>query len=411
MPPLVFAGEARLLTERLAQVAAGQAFLLQAGDCAESFDTFSADTIRDKLRVILQMAVVLMYSSGVPIVKVGRIAGQYGKPRSSATESDGTLTLPAFRGHIVNDIAFSEAARTPDPERLVTAYQQSAATLNLLRAFTNGGFADLSRVHAWNQEFVASSSEGHRYEVLADEIDRTLRFMKACGVDTETEPRLHNVDFYTSHEALILGYEEALTRRDSLTGEWYDCSAHMLWAGERTRDLDGAHLEFLSGVGNPVGVKIGPTVSPDEVVAICAKLDPDRTPGRLTLITRMGAGSVAEALPPLLQAVREADHPVVWACDPMHANTFTAPSGRKTRHFDAVLAEISGFFDAHAQVGTWPGGVHIELTGDDVTECLGGAEDLLDADLGTRYETMCDPRLNARQSLDLAFRVADLLRR
>ena len=411
MPPLVFAGEARILTERLAQVAAGQAFLLQAGDCAESFDSFSADTIRDKLRVILQMAVVLMYSSGVPIVKVGRIAGQYGKPRSSATESDGTMTLPAFRGHIVNDIAFSEAARTPDPERLVTAYQQSAATLNLLRAFTNGGFADLSRVHAWNQEFVASSSEGHRYEVLADEIDRTLRFMKACGVDTETEPRLHNVDFYTSHEALILGYEEALTRRDSLTGEWYDCSAHMLWVGERTRDLGGAHLEFLSGVGNPVGVKIGPTVSPDEVVAICAKLDPDRTPGRLTLITRMGAGSVAEALPPLLQAVRDADHPVVWACDPMHANTFTAPSGRKTRHFDDVLAEISGFFDAHAQVGTWPGGVHIELTGDDVTECLGGAEDLLDADLGTRYETMCDPRLNARQSLDLAFRVADLLRR
>ncbi len=411
MPPLVFAGEARILTERLAQVAAGQAFLLQAGDCAESFDTFSADTIRDKLRVILQMAVVLMYSSGVPIVKVGRIAGQYGKPRSSATESDGTLTLPAFRGHIVNDIAFSEAARTPDPERLVTAYQQSAATLNLLRAFTNGGFADLSRLHAWNQDFVASSSEGHRYEVMADEIDRTLRFMKACGINTETEPRLHNVDFYTSHEALILGYEEALTRRDSLTGEWYDCSAHMLWVGERTRDLGGAHLEFLSGVGNPVGVKIGPTVSADEVVAICAKLDPDRTPGRLTLITRMGADSVTETLPPLLRAVREADHPVVWACDPMHANTFTAPSGRKTRHFDDVLAEISGFFDAHAQVGTWPGGVHIELTGDDVTECLGGAEDLLDADLGTRYETMCDPRLNARQSLDLAFQVADLLRR
>ncbi len=411
MPPLVFAGEARILTERLAQVAAGQAFLLQAGDCAESFDSFSADTIRDKLRVILQMAVVLMYSSGVPIVKVGRIAGQYGKPRSSATETDGTLTLPAFRGHIVNDIAFSQEARTPDPERLVTAYQQSAATLNLLRAFTNGGFADLSRLHAWNQDFVASSSEGHRYEVMADEIDRTLRFMKACGIDTETEPRLHNVDFYTSHEALILGYEEALTRRDSLTGRWYDCSAHMLWVGERTRELGGAHLEFLSGVGNPIGVKIGPTVSADEVVAICAKLDPDRTPGRLTLIARMGADSVAGSLPPLLQAVRDADHPVVWACDPMHANTFTAPSGRKTRHFDDVLAEISGFFDAHAQVGTWPGGVHIELTGDDVTECLGGAEDLLDADLGTRYETMCDPRLNARQSLDLAFQVADLLRR
>ena len=411
MPPLVFAGEARILTDRLAQVAAGQAFLLQAGDCAESFDTFSADSIRDKLRVILQMAVVLMYSSGVPIVKVGRIAGQYGKPRSSSTETDGSLTLPAFRGHIVNDIAFSEQARRPDPERLVTAYQQSAATLNLLRAFTSGGFGDLSRVHAWTQEFVASSSEGHRYEAMANEIDRTLRFMKACGVDTEAEPRLHNVDFYTSHEALILGYEEALTRRDSLTGQWYDCSAHMLWVGERTRDLGGAHLEFLSGVGNPVGVKIGPTVSPDEAVALCERLDPDRSPGRLTLITRMGADAVSEVLPPLLAAVREAGHPVVWACDPMHANTFTAPSGRKTRHFDDVLAEISGFFDAHAAVGTWPGGVHIELTGDDVTECLGGAEDLLDADLGTRYETMCDPRLNARQSLDLAFRVADLLRR
>jgi 3-deoxy-7-phosphoheptulonate synthase len=410
VPPLVFAGEARNLTHRLAQVARGEAFLLQAGDCAESFDTFSADSIRDKLRVILQMAVVLMYSSGVPIVKVGRIAGQYGKPRSSATETDGAIVLPAFRGHIVNDIAFSETARRPDPERLLTAYQQSAATLNLLRAFTNGGFADLSRVHAWNQEFVASSSEGHRYETIADEIDRTLRFMKACGVDTEAEPRLHNVDFWTSHEALILGYEEALTRRDSLTGEWYDCSAHMLWVGERTRQLDGAHLAFLSGVGNPVGCKIGPTTTPDEVVAICAALDPDRTPGRLTLISRMGADAVSEGLPPLLEAVRASGHPVVWACDPMHANTFTAPSGRKTRHFDAVLAEISGFFDAHRRCGTWPGGVHVELTGDDVTECLGGAEEILDADLGTRYETMCDPRLNARQSLDLAFRVADLLR-
>ena len=410
MPPLVFAGEARNLTQRLAQVAAGEAFLLQAGDCAESFDTFSADSIRDKLRVILQMAVVLMYSAGVPIVKVGRIAGQYGKPRSSPTESDGTLELPAFRGHIVNDLAFSASARRPDPERLLTAYQQSAATLNLLRAFTNGGFADLSRVHAWNQEFVSSSTEGHRYETIADEIDRALRFMKACGVDTEAEPRLHNVDFWTSHEALILGYEEALTRRDSLTGEWYDCSAHMLWVGERTRQIDGAHLAFLSGVGNPVGCKIGPTVSADEVVAVCDALDPDRVPGRLTLISRMGAGAVTELLPPLLKAVQTSGHPVVWACDPMHANTFTAQSGRKTRHFDDVLAEITGFFEAHRRCGTWPGGVHVELTGDDVTECLGGAEEILDADLATRYETMCDPRLNARQSLDLAFRVADLLR-
>jgi 3-deoxy-7-phosphoheptulonate synthase len=411
MPPLVFAGEARNLTQRLAQVSAGEAFLLQAGDCAESFDTFSADSIRDKLRVILQMAVVLMYGSGVPIVKVGRIAGQYGKPRSSPTESDGSLELPSFRGHIVNDIAFSEVARRAQPERLLTAYQQSASTLNLLRAFTNGGFADLSRVHLWNQEFVASSNEGHRYETIADEIDRALRFMKACGIDSETESRLHNVDFWTSHEALILGYEEALTRRDSLTGDWYDCSAHMLWIGERTRQIDGAHLAFLSGVGNPVGCKIGPTTTADEAVAICERLDPDRVPGRLTLISRMGASAVDELLPPLITSVREAGHPVVWACDPMHANTFTAPSGRKTRHFDDVLAEISGFFRAHRACGTWPGGVHVELTGDDVTECLGGAEEILDADLGTRYETMCDPRLNARQSLDLAFRVADLLRK
>jgi 3-deoxy-7-phosphoheptulonate synthase len=411
MPPLVFAGEARNLTDRLAQVSRGEAFLLQAGDCAESFDAFSADTIRDKLRVILQMAVVLMYSSGVPVVKVGRIAGQFAKPRSTPTETIGGVELPSFRGHIVNDIAFTESARTPDPERLLTAYQQSAATLNLLRAFTNGGFADLTRVHAWNQEFVASSNEGLTYEKIADEIDRAMRFMKACGIDSATESRLHNVDFWTSHEALILGYEQALTRQDSLTGDWYDCSAHMLWIGERTRQLDGAHVAFLSGVENPVGCKIGPTVSPDEVVALCDALDPQHRPGRLTLISRMGAGVVDQALPPLLRAVQDSGHPVVWACDPMHGNTFTAPSGRKTRHFDDVLAELGGFFTAHAEVGTWPGGVHVELTGDDVTECLGGAEEILDADLDTRYETMCDPRLNARQSLDLAFRVADLLRR
>ncbi|MGZ4717939.1 MAG: class II 3-deoxy-7-phosphoheptulonate synthase [Acidimicrobiales bacterium] len=411
MPPLVFAGEARNLTDRLAQVSRGEAFLLQAGDCAESFDAFSADTIRDKLKVILQMAVVLMYSSGVPVVKVGRIAGQFGKPRSADTETIGGVELPSFRGHIVNDIAFTESARLPDPERLLTAYQQSASILNLVRAFTNGGFADLSRVHAWNQEFVASSTEGQSYEQIADEIDRALRFMKACGIDSDTEPRLHNVDVWTSHEALILGYEEALTRRDSLTGDWYDCSAHMLWIGDRTRQIDGAHVAFLAGVGNPIGCKIGPTTTVDEVLALCDALDPDHTPGRLTLISRMWAERVAEALPPLLEAVRDSGHPVVWACDPMHGNTFTAPSGRKTRHFDAVLDEIEGFFAAHAGAGTWPGGVHVELTGDDVTECLGGAEEILDADLDTRYETMCDPRLNGRQSLDLAFRVADLLRR
>lgn len=409
LPPLVFAGEARQLTTDLGRVAAGQAFLLQAGDCAESFESFSADSIRDKLKVILQMAVVLMYSSGVPVVKVGRIAGQFAKPRSSDLETIDDVTLPSFRGHMVNDVAFDEESRRADPRRLITAYQQSASTLNLLRAFTKGGFGDLSRVQAWNQQFVASSAEGQRYEEVAAGIDRTLRFMAACGIDTAATPQLHTVDVSTSHEALILGYEEALTRQDSLTGDWYDCSAHMLWIGERTRQLDGAHVHFLSGVGNPVGCKVGPTITPDEVIALCDALNPNRIPGRLTLISRMGADRITEALPPLLDAVRESGHPVVWACDPMHGNTFTAPSGRKTRHFDAVIAEIAGFFAAHRAAGTWPGGVHIELTGDDVTECLGGAEEILDADLGTRYETMCDPRLNGRQSLDLAFRVAELL--
>jgi 3-deoxy-7-phosphoheptulonate synthase len=409
-PPLVFAGEARELTADLARVAAGEAFLLQAGDCAESFEAFSADAIRDRLQVILQMAVVLTYSSGVPVVKVGRIAGQYAKPRSAPTESVDGVELPSFRGHLVNDIAFTAAARTADPERLLTAYHQSASTLNLLRAFTKGGFADLTRVHAWTQKFVASSSEGVRYARLADEIERALRFMKACGVVIEAEPQLHNVDVFTSHEALILGYEEALTRQDSITGGWYDCSAHMLWIGERTRQLDGAHVHFLSGVGNPVGCKIGPTVTPDEVVALCEALNPQRRPGRLTLIARLGAEQVEQRLPPLLRAVKDSGHPVVWACDPMHGNTFTAPNGRKTRHLDAVLAEIGGFFRAHQAVGTWPGGVHVELTGDDVTECLGGAEEILHEHLDTRYETICDPRLNARQSLDLAFRVAELLR-
>ncbi len=409
MPPLVFAGEARALTGALAQVAEGKAFLLQAGDCAESFDSFSADGIRDSLKVILQMAIVLSYSSGVPTVKVGRIAGQFGKPRSSDTERIGDVDLPSFRGHNVNDSAPTAAARVPNPERLLQAYHQSASTLNLLRAFVKGGFADLGQVHQWNQEFVASSREGQRYERVADEIDRALRFMRACGIDTATQPNLHEVDFFTSHEALILGYEEALTRKDSLTDEWYDCSAHMLWIGERTRQLDGAHVEFLRGVHNPIGCKLGPTATAEEVLALCEALNPDRTPGRLTLISRMGADAVEAGLRPLLAAVRDAGHPVVWACDPMHGNTFTSAGGRKTRHFDAVLREIAGFFAAHRAEGTWPGGVHVELTGDDVTECLGGAEEILDADLDARYETMCDPRLNGRQSLDLAFRVAELL--
>jgi 3-deoxy-7-phosphoheptulonate synthase len=409
-PPLVFAGEARSLQAALAQVSAGNAFLLQAGDCAESFEEFSANNIREKLRVILQMAVVLTYSLGVPTVKVGRMAGQFAKPRSSPTEKVGDLELASFRGYIVNDPSPSEAARIPDPERLVQAYHQSASTLNLVRAFTKGGFADLSRVHAWTQEFVGSSPEGQRYDQLAAEIDRALRFMRACGVDTENNSALHEVDVFTSHEALILGYEEALTRQDSLTGSWYDCSAHMLWIGERTRQLDGAHVEFLRGVGNPIGCKIGPTTDAEFVLELCQTLNPARVPGRLTLISRMGADKVESSLRPLLRAVTDAGHPVVWACDPMHANTFTSTSGHKTRHFDDIMREIAGFVAAHRAEGTWPGGIHVELTGDNVTECLGGADDLQVSDLVDRYQTVCDPRLNGRQGLDLAFAVAELIR-
>ena len=410
LPPLVFAGEARRLTAALGQASAGQAFLLQAGDCAESFSEFSADDIRDKLKVILQMAVVLTYGAGVPVVKVGRIAGQFAKPRSSPTETVDGVELISFRGHMVNDDIPEAAARIPDPRRLIAAYHQSVSTLNLLRAFTKGGFADLSQAHLWNQQFVADSDEGQRYEQIAGEIDRALRFMAASGIDLTAEEVLHQVDFYTSHEALILGYEEALTRSDSLTGDWYDCSAHMLWVGERTRQIDGAHLEFLSGIHNPIGCKLGPTATPDEVVALCERLDPHRTPGRLTLITRMGSNRVAELLPPLLEAVRDSGHPVVWTCDPMHANTFTSDGGHKTRRFDDIIGELRGFFQAHRQVGTWPGGLHVELTGDDVTECIGGLDDIAEDRLHERYTTACDPRLNARQAIDLAFRVAELLR-
>ena len=408
-PPLVFAGEARALRADLARVAAGEAFLLQAGDCAESFDSFNANSIREQLKLILQMAIVLTYSAGVPVVKVGRVAGQFAKPRSSDTETIAGETLPSFRGHIVNDVEFTETARTADPRRLEQAYHQSASTLNLLRAFTKGGFADVGRVNQWNQEFVAESPEGARYSELARDIERALRFMAATGLDTVTVPNLHEVTVYTSHEALILGYEEALTRQDSLTDDWYDCSAHMIWIGERTRSLDGAHVEFFRGIHNPIGCKLGPTTTVDEVLALCEALDPERIPGRLTLISRMGKDNVADVLPPLLAAVRDAGHPVVWACDPMHGNTFTSESGRKTRHLDDILAEIAGFFAAHAAVGTWPGGVHVELTSDDVTECLGGAHAIADDDLPLRYETICDPRLNGRQSLDLAFRLAELL--
>ncbi len=410
LPPLVFAGEARNLTAALGEVAAGRAFLLQAGDCAESFDDFSADQIRDKLKVILQMAAVLTYAAGVPVVKVGRIAGQFAKPRTKATETVGETELEVFRGHMVNDDAFDPEARRPDPERLVTAYHQSASTLNLLRAFTTGGFADLNQVHAWNQQFVSTSAEGRRYERIAGEIDRALRFMAACGIDLAREVGLHQVDFWTSHEALILHYEEALTRRDSLSGNWVDGSAHMLWVGERTRRLDGAHVKFLSGLLNPVGAKVGPSATPEELVALCEALDPDRVPGRLTLITRLGADRVEVLLPPLIEAVTASGHPVVWACDPMHGNTFVSSNGRKTRRFEDLWTELRGFFKVHREMGTWPGGVHVELTGDDVTECLGGAERISESDLDQRYTTTCDPRLNARQALDLAYRITELLR-
>jgi 3-deoxy-7-phosphoheptulonate synthase len=411
LPPLVFAGEARALQQSIADAAAGRAFLLQAGDCAESFSDFTAVGIRDRLRVILQMSVVLTYGIGLPVVKIGRIAGQFGKPRSTLTERIGDADIPAFRGHIVHDDHPSATARTPDPERMVAAYHQAASTLNLLRAFTKGGFADLGRVHAWNQEFVSSSPEGQRYEIVAREIARALRFMTACGLDVESDPRLHEVDLWTSHEALLLPYEEALTRRDSLTGGWYDCSAHMVWLGYRTSGSDSAHVRFLAGVENPIGCKVGPGTEPEALVELCDRLNPDRIPGRLTLIARMGADDVGARLPPLLRAVRESGHPIAWVCDPMHGNTELTVSGRKTRRLEAIVGEVEGFFAAHAEAGTWPGGLHVEITGEDVTECLGGSSNVLEDDLDVRYTTLCDPRLNARQSLDLAFRVAELMRR
>jgi 3-deoxy-7-phosphoheptulonate synthase len=410
MPPLVFAGEARQLTESLAQVAQGRAFLLQAGDCAESFHDFSAISIREKLKIILQMAAVLTYGSMLPVVKLGRIAGQFTKPRSSPTELVDGVELPSFLGHMVHGEEPTTQARAFDPERMLQGYHQSAATLNLLRAFTKGGFADLTKVHLWNQEFVASSPEGRRYEAIAIEIERALRFMAACGIDLEAERSLHEVDVWTSHEGLLLDYEQGLTRRDSLTGDWYDCSAHMLWIGERTRAVDGAHVAFFSGVHNPIGVKLGPAATAADVAGLCEALNPHRIPGRLTLIARMGAGRVEELLPPLLHAARQGEHPVVWVCDPMHGNMFRTASGYKTRRLEDILREIQGFFATCLAEGAWPGGVHLEFTGEHVTECLGGSEEVIENDLDRNYATLCDPRLNARQSLDLAFRVAELMR-
>lgn len=410
LPPLVFAGEARNLRTALAGVALGHAFLLHVGDCAESFRDLTAPRIRDNLKIMLQMATVLTYGAALPVVKLGRVAGQFAKPRSSPTELVDGRRLPSFRGHIVNDDTPDPGARVADPTRMLQAYHQSAARLNLLRAFTKGGFADLTQVHIWNQEFVAGSPEGRRYESIARGIDDALHFMAACGIDLEREHQLHEVDLWTSHEGLILPYEECLTRRDSLTGDWYDCSAHLLWIGERTRDLEGAHVEFFSGVHNPLACKLGPEATADEAVALCERLDPAREPGRLTIITRLGADRIEDGLPPLLAAVRDSGHPVVWACDPMHGNGRLTCDGVKTRGFDDIMRELGSFFAVCRAEGVWPGGVHLEFTGDDVTECVGGAEPVAECDLGAHYSTLCDPRLNARQSLDVAFRVAELLR-
>ncbi|EST34579.1 phospho-2-dehydro-3-deoxyheptonate aldolase [Streptomycetaceae bacterium MP113-05] len=406
-PPLVFAGECDVLKERLGAVARGEAFLLQGGDCAEAFDAVSAENIRNKLKTLLQMGAVLTYAGSVPVVKVGRIAGQYSKPRSKPTETRNGVTLPTYRGDSVNGFDFTAETRRPDPERLKRMYHASAATLNLVRAFTTGGYADLRQVHAWNRDFVRNSPSGQRYEALAREIDQALKFMHACGTDPE---ELKTVEFYSSHEALLLDYEGALTRTDSRSGDLYDVSGHMVWIGERTRQLDGAHIEFASRVQNPVGVKLGPTTTPEDALTLVERLDPDREPGRLTFITRMGAGKIRDHLPTLVEKVTASGAQVVWVCDPMHGNTFEAASGHKTRRFDDVLDEVKGFFEVHKSLGTHPGGIHVELTGDDVTECVGGGDEIFVDDLHQRYETACDPRLNRSQSLDLAFLVAEMYR-
>ncbi|GAA2001406.1 class II 3-deoxy-7-phosphoheptulonate synthase [Nocardioides kribbensis] len=408
MPPLVFAGECDELKGKLAAVARGEAFLLQGGDCAETLAGVTADNVRNKLRVLLQMAVVLTYAASVPVVKVGRLAGQYAKPRSSDLETREGVTLPAYRGDAVNGFEFTPEARVPDPQRLVDVYNASAATLNLVRAFTTGGYADLRQVHTWNTDFVRESPVGQRYEEMAGEIERALTFMQAIGADPD---EFHRVDFHSSHEALVLEYEHAMTRIDSRTDAPYDVSGHFVWIGERTRQPDNAHVELLSRIRNPIGVKLGPTTTPDDAIALAAKLNPHNEAGRLTFITRFGAGKIRDGLPPLVEKVKAAGLEVAWVCDPMHGNTFEASSGYKTRRFDDVIDEVQGFFDVHRSLGTWPGGVHVELTGDDVTECVGGGEELTDMDLSSRYESVCDPRLNRVQSLELAFLVAEMLRK
>ena len=404
-PPLVFAGEVDELRDKLARAAAGEAFLLQGGDCAETFAGATAEQIKNRVKTILQMAVVLTYGASMPIVKMGRMAGQFAKPRSNDSETRGDVTLPAYRGDIVNGYDFTPESRTADPARLVKGYHTSASTLNLIRAFTQGGFADLREVHSWNKGF-AANPVNHRYEGLARDIDRAIKFMEAAGADFD---QLRGVEFYSSHEALLMDYERPMTRIDSRTGTPYNTSAHFVWIGERTRELDGAHVDFLSRVRNPIGVKLGPTTSADDMLRLIDKLDPEREPGRLTFITRMGAGKIRDALPPLLEAIKGADATPLWVTDPMHGNGLTTPTGYKTRRFDDVVDEVKGFFEAHRAAGTHPGGIHVELTGDDVTECLGGSEQIDEATLATRYESLCDPRLNHMQSLELAFLVAEEL--
>ena len=411
-PPLVFVGEAQRLKSSLAKVAKGEGFLLQGGDCAESFAEFSPNNIRDTFRVLLQMAVVLTFGGGLPVVKVGRLAGQFAKPRSSNVEKQGDIELPSYRGDIVNSIDFDEIGRRPDPDRLLKAYNQSASTLNLLRAFAQGGFANLEEIHRWTLGFVSNSPQGERYKELAGRLDEALRFMKACGLTAESTQQLRETDFYTSHESLLLGYEEAMTRQDTITddGGWYSTSAHMIWIGDRTRQPDGAHVEYMRGINNPIGLKCGPSLDPEELIGLIDKLNPDNDPGRLTLICRMGSENVQEKLGPLIRAVEREGKAVVWSCDPMHGNTITSSNGYKTRPFDRILSEVRGFFDVHNKEGTYAGGVHFEMTGQDVTECLGGAQAISEVSLADRYHTHCDPRLNASQALELAFLIADMLK-
>jgi 3-deoxy-7-phosphoheptulonate synthase len=411
LPPLVFAGEARKLESALGEVALGNGFLLQGGDCAESFAEFNANKIRDTFRVLLQMAVVLTYAGSVPVVKVGRIAGQFAKPRSSDNETQGDTTLPSYRGDNINALDFTAEAREPDPQRMIKAYSQATATLNLLRAFASGGYANLNKVHNWNLDFVANSPLGERYQDLAGRIDDALHFMEACGMTSENVPALRETSFYTSHEALLLPYEEALTRTDSLTGDYYDTSAHLLWIGARTHQEDHAQIEYLRGIKNPIGLKCSPALEPDELLRLIDILNPENIPGRLTLIARMGHEKVEDALPKLVRAVEKEGRTVVWSCDPMHGNTIKSSSGYKTRPFDQVLSEVRGFFSVHRTEGTHPGGIHIEMTGQNVTECVGGADAILDEDLSSRYHTHCDPRLNANQSLELAFLIGDELKK